>query len=78
MRPIIDLEGDGEIGVVEEVGAQPMHHSDARALLSYKKEGDTSTKYVSDLYLQERVQKIELALGNLSRKQKTTQQTKNK
>ena len=70
MRPIIDVDSDSELGVVEEIGSSPMHHSDARTLLSYKREGDASTKYVSDVYLHERVQKIEPASGNLDCKQK--------
>ena len=47
--PIIDVEPEME--VVEEVGAEPMTHPDARTLLSYRIEGNSATKYVSDLYL---------------------------
>lgn len=36
----------------------PMQHSETRALLTYKIDGTDATKYVSDLYLHQRVQKI--------------------
>lgn len=35
-----------------------MIHSDARSLFSYRIEGNESTKYVSDLYLEQRLKKI--------------------
>jgi hypothetical protein len=35
-----------------------MQHPEARALLTYKIDGTDATKYVSDLYLHQRVQKI--------------------
>lgn len=35
-----------------------MQHSDARALFSYRIEGQETSKYVSDLYLEQRIKKI--------------------
>lgn len=35
-----------------------MHHVEARALFTYRIEGNDSTKYVSDLYLEQRVKKM--------------------
>lgn len=35
-----------------------MQHGDARLLFSYRIEGQESSKYVSDLYLEQRIKKI--------------------
>lgn len=35
-----------------------MQHNDARALFSYRIEGHETSKYVSDLYLDQRIKKI--------------------
>jgi anthranilate phosphoribosyltransferase len=45
--------------VVEENDKEnPMQHTEARALFAYRIEGNESTKYVSDLYLEQRVKKM--------------------
>jgi hypothetical protein len=47
-----------ELLIEENTNEHPMQHTEARALFTYKIEGNDSTKYVSDLYLEQRVKKI--------------------
>lgn len=63
-----------ELVIEETTNDFPMQHTEARALFSYRLEGNESTKYVSDLYLDQRIKKIaeeEIVRANAEKEQKT-------